>query len=152
MPDTKNVQSITSANPQHNFLFESLFVVTGIETVRDRLVDRIILRDIGVKEIERDISDVNPPECNVDREIDDRYLYHELKAVFIQDPFDRRCVPVEDLNFIILPAIRANVLMKISSGVHKANRNQRQTEVAGLFQMVSGEKSKASRIKRKGVL
>ncbi len=39
------------------------------------------------------------------------------------------------------------MLVKIPLRVHETNRYERQTEVAGLFQMISGEKTKPSRIK-----
>ena len=140
------------ADPEHDLLPEAALAVPRVETARDHPVLGRVLGVVRVEEVERDATDVDPPDVDGDRRVDERHPDDERRPVGPRDTRDRRCLAVQPLDGVLLPAVGEEVLVQVPVRVHEPDRDERDVEVGALLEVVAREKSEAAGVERQGVV
>ena len=81
-----------------------------------------------------------------------RHLHDQLFTFFVVHSRDRRGIPVKGLLDPLLPPVRQDVLVEVTLRVHEPDGDNRNAEIAALFEMVTGKETQPSGVHRKGVV
>ncbi|RZB36116.1 MAG: hypothetical protein SRB2_02467 [Desulfobacteraceae bacterium Eth-SRB2] len=127
MFDSQNFQNFGAADTQNDFLAQSLLHVPDVKTGRYAPVPRVVVLDIRIQKIQGDTSDVYFPDAHMDCRINEGNPNHKLPTLIIKYPGNRCGVSVDGFMNIFLPAVFANLLMKIPLGIHETYGHQGNT-------------------------
>ena len=140
------------ADPEHDLLPEPAFAVPRVEPARDHPVLGRVLGVVRVEEIERDAPDIDPPDIDGDRRVDERHPDDERLPVGPGHAGDRRGFAVQPLDDVLLPAVGEEVLVQVSLRVHEPDRDERDVEVGALLEVVAREEPEAAGVERQRVV
>ena len=98
----------------------------------------MVLGKIGVQQIHGHTSHLHLPDADVyipTKRVDRDQM---LRPVFSRQRVNRHGVEVDGIVGILLPSIHADVLIEIALAIQNANGDQRDTEIRGGLQVVTG--------------
>jgi hypothetical protein len=146
--DTQFTEDPPTTDPEHNFLNQSLFLITGIEAGCDSPGRGIIPGDIGVQQVKRYLADIDPPYRNMNRGGNVGDFNYKLLAGTVCHTRHRSGITIEVLPEIVLPPIRKNTLVNVALRVHESNGHKRDAEVTAFLEMIAGKEAEPSCIER----
>jgi hypothetical protein len=146
--DAQSLKRSDAAEAEQRVLREARVAIAHVESARDPAVDRAVLRARRVEEIERDGSDVDPPDLGRHVAAADRDGDREGRPVLARHERDRQPLGVDIDPILVLPAARIDSLPEVALPVEQADRHHRQTGVGGGLQQVAREHAEPSRIDR----
>ena len=82
--DPEHPQRPDGADPEQGVLAEARERVALVEPRGDPAVDRVVLVELGVEEVQRDAADLRPPDMEGDRAAVERKLTAERLAVVVE--------------------------------------------------------------------
>jgi hypothetical protein len=115
-------------------LADALLDPAAVEAIGDEAVLLVVLVEVGVEEVERDAADVGLPDARVHRGARD--LDGDPDVLDRPDGHRPR---VESGEALLLPAPRVERLAEVAVVVEEADRDERQADVVGRFEVVAGE-------------
>ena len=110
--------------PEQRVLRKACRPVGHVEAARDPLVDRRVLRTLGVEEIERRASDVEPPDLDDDVATAERDGDGE-RAVAVGDKSGRNTLGVDLEPVLVLVARLVHALLEIALPVEEPDAHHR---------------------------
>ena len=148
--DTHLTQGAHATNAKHQFLGDAQFVVATVQTGRQITIGGAVGVNVGIQQIERHAPYLEVIDFGVNRtprqlDIDDYFV-----AVGGQG---RASGDIGKAHFAIerfLPATMIEALAEVALGIDETNRDQRQIEVTGFFDVVTSQNSQAAGINGQG--
>src|SRR5262249_35932960 len=107
----------------------------------------VVLRDIGVEEVDVDPADAQFPNSGENLPIQNRRRNQKI-CFALADLANRQVIEILVQINRCLDAILVNLLSKIAVPVEQTNRYEIQIEVACRFAMIAGQNAKAARVIR----
>ena len=146
--DPERAQHLRAAEPEHDLLPQSQLEVADVEPRADPPAVRIILRDVGIHQVERDLSDCHLPDRHVDGGFHQGHADGDLPAVVAEHARDGRGVPIEGLVPVLLPAVVVQALVKVALRIHEPDGHQRDTQVAAFLEVVARQEAQTAGVER----
>ncbi len=114
----------------------------------DRAIRGIVLGDIRIQEQQRHSADVDLPDRH--RDIASRELDGDLHLPpgGRHHPPDRQLARLELGVDVLLVAVQVDLLTEVAMLVEEAHRHERNPEVGGGLEVISGQDSQAARVER----
>ena len=139
--DSHGPQRSHAADAQDDLLSQPLVGLGHVEAVGDVAQLRRVAREVGVEKEQGHAPDLRLPDCDLhvgapdgSLDLDALHLFHGQVATFVLRV---------DLD---LPCIGVDVLASESLLVEKADRDQRQADVARGLEMIAGEDAETARV------
>ena len=141
-------QGTHPTDAQQHFLRNAYFRVIGVQAGRQIAVGGGIFFDVAAHQIERDPPHLDQPQAC--QNIAPRQLDGDGQgiALVIFERQDGHFVEIESLVADLLPAVLGDVLNEVTLVVNEADGHQRQAQVTGFFQMVTGKDAQPAGIDR----
>src|SRR5712692_10295897 len=137
--DSQGAQHPHATDPQNDFLEDAHLQVSAVEAGRQLTIPRSILFDGGVHEIKGRPADTDMPNLHINVPFIDGHGDQTPFSLWGERRHQRRLGPVEMLVYRLLAAIDRKALVKISLRIHEPDPNERHSEIARLFAMVTGK-------------
>src|ERR1700693_1875796 len=128
-----------TTDAEQNFLLDAHIEIAAVELRGDGAVIGTIDRQIGVEKIEGDAANGNAPDTrgnfaagqiDFNFDVGDELHGEDMEVIFFEG--------------FLLPASGIEVLAKISFLVEQANGDERESQIAGGFEVIAGEYAQAS--------
>ena len=142
--DPENLQCPNAANAEQHFLPDAHILVAPIELGGDHAVVRRVFRDIGIQQIERHAPHLHAPDLSG----------HIMSGHFHDDPkgiapgvaleVHGHIIPVVFGIEFLLPSVPVQILLEIALAIEQAHGDQRNSEIAGGFKVISGENAQSA--------
>ncbi len=144
--DAERVQHAYGADPEEAVLAEPRERVALVEARGDPAVDRVVLVELRVEEVERHAADLRAPDVEGDLAAEERERQPQRRAVG-RSHLDRREVLGDDLRpVLVLEPVPVDALLEVALPVEEADADHRDGEVAGLLEDVARERAEAARV------
>ena len=145
--DPERAERCHPANSEHHFLAHAHFEIAAVKLGCDPAIVRVVLRDVGVEQIEIDATDAQPPELRPDFAIEK--LNRDEQLLVAAPHFrDRQVMKILVQADGVLDAVLVDLLFEIAVPVKQSDRDEIQIEIAGGFAMVAGQNAKPAGIIR----
>lgn len=139
------------ADAEQHLLEEAVVAAAAVEPVGDVAFARGVLLDVGVEEEERDAADPGQPDAGVQGAAAGQGEHHPGGgAVGLADQIERELVGVEDRVVLLLPALAGEALAEVAVPVEQADADERDAQVAGGLEVVTGQDAEAAAVLRQG--
>ena len=143
-------QGAIAADAEDRLLSDSHLLVAAIERVGDVLVGGLVFQDVAVQQDQRHPADLGPPDLAGDAAVGEVDGDMHRLIVFAAHQGERHVVEVVVGIALLLPAVRREHLAEISSGIEQSDSTERNAEVAGCLQVVSGQDAEAAGVVGEG--
>ncbi len=150
--DVERRQRPHAADPEQDLLLQAQLAVAAVELVRDLPVGGGVLADVGVEEVERDPTYLHPPDARVELPAGELHLDHDRGPVGALLERHRQVVEVILLRRLLLPALPVERLAQESHAIAEPDSDHRQPEIAGRFQVVSGQHAESAGVDREALV
>ena len=137
-----------AADAEQHVLRQARVLVADVEPRRDPLRRLVVLRALGIEQVERDAADVDAPDLRRDLVVDDRHRDRDRLAVVARDERGGQAVRVGVDPVLVLPAAGVDALAEVAVAVQQTDGDQRPRPVGGLLEDVAGERAEAARVDR----
>ena len=115
--DAERSQGTDAADPQQDFLDHAHLFVAEIELGRDQTVFRTVLFQVGIQQIERHPSNLDPPDMHLELAEAELQLKRQWLAIFVAFQDQRQVVEIVLGVELLLPTLVIQVLAEISLAV-----------------------------------
>ena len=146
--DPERPQRAHSANAENDFLLHASLAIASVEASREFAVPGSVFFERGVEEVQRDASDLHPPDGGKDRAVAKRNRGHARPAVGGERLNDWRVGPIQALVAFFLPAVGGNGLVQVALRIHETDADQRHAEVAGFLAVIARKDAEPSGVDR----
>ena len=144
--DAQRVERADGADPEQAVLAEPRERVALVEARGDPAVDRIVLVQLRVEEVQRHTADLRAPDVEGDLAAEERERQPERRAVGPRH-LHRGQVLGDDLRpVLVLEAVPVDALLEVALPVEEADADHRDGEVACLLEDVTRECAEAARV------
>ena len=123
-------------------------MIAAVKSGGDGAVIRRVLRDVGVHQIERDPTDLDPPDPAGHFAARHRHRHRQRRPVRLVLADERQVVEVVLGIPLLLPAVDVEVLAEVPLAVHETDADERQAKVGRGLQMIAGQEPEAAGIDR----
>ena len=151
-PDRHRFERTDRANPEKRVLRETDRPVAFVQTGADPALQRGVLRDVGVEEVERHTTDVGPPDVSGDVTIPDRDLDRQRRTVGGAHARRGQRLGIGLDPVLVLPSCPVDALVEVTPAIEEPDADHWQRLIRRLLQEVAGEHSESSRIHRQGLV
>src|SRR6476620_3067976 len=140
-------ESFYAANPEHDFLAHAHLEIAAVKFRSDASVLRVVLRNVGIEEIDVYTTDAQFPNPGENFSIENqdrneklhfapaRFAYRQVVKILVQV---NRC----------LNAVLIDLLPEIAVAIKQTYRNKIQIKIARRFAMVAGQNAEAAGVIR----
>ena len=142
--DAERAQGAHAADAKHDLLGDAHLVVAAVEARRERAVGGVVGVDVGVHQVERDAADLDAPDLGIDGAARQLDADADLAPVGVERGDGGGLREVELVVDGFLLAVAGDALAEVALGIEKADADEGQAEVAGLFAVVAGEDAQAA--------
>ena len=149
--NTELSQQSNAANPSI-ISDDAAFAIAAIEMSCYEAIGLFVLGDVGVQQVESHPPNVSAPRA---REHDPAANFHLNQQRLVMIVFHQTNRQLSRAGFairLVLPTVAAQALPKITKPVIQTDRNQRQVQVAGGFQVIAGQYSQPTGIERQRIV
>ena len=144
-----HAEGADAADAEQHLLAEAVLLLAAVQAVGDLAVLVGVALDVGVQEQQRHAADAGDPDAgeqvgaagHLDRD-------GGAGAVVLAQEGQRQLVGVEDRVGLLLPALTRERLLEVARLVEQAHADQRDAEVRGGLEVVTGEDAEAAGVLR----
>jgi hypothetical protein len=141
------VRAFTPPIPRHDFLAHAHLEIAAVKLRGDASVLRVVLRNVGVEEIDIHAPDAQFPNPGENFSIENRDRNEKLH--FASASFaDRQVVKILVQVNCCLNAVLIDLLPEIAVAIEQTNRHKIQIEIARRFAMIAGQNAEAAGVIR----
>ena len=138
-----------AADAEQHLLAQAVVLVAAVEPVGDHPLGRRVLLDVAVEQQQRDAADLGPPHVGVQgAALRQRHGDDRGRAVGLAQQLDRQAVRVQRGVVLELPAVGRQALGEVPGPVEQPDADQRDAEVGGGLEVVTGEDAQAAGVLR----
>ena len=146
--DPERAERAHRAEAEQPVLAEARERVPLVEPGGDPPVERVVLLELGVEEVERDAPDLRPPDVERDLAAEERERERERAAVLVAH-LNRRKPLGHDLRpVLVLQPRPVDALLEVPLAVEQPDPDHRQREVARRLEDVAGERAEPAGVDR----
>jgi hypothetical protein len=142
--DAHRAQHEHASQAQHHFLLNPGFLVAAVQARRQLAIPRRVGLHVGVEQQQAHAPDLHEPDRDRHRAAAKRHLHHAALAGRRHGGLNWRVFPVQLLVRFELPAVGGEPLVEVALGVHEADADKRQPEIARFLAGVPREDAKAA--------
>ena len=146
--DVHGAQGSHAAHAEHDVLREPRLRVADVQAVADPARLGVVVRVVGVEQVERHAADVDPPDECLDLALAERHLDRQRLALAVRHERRGQALGVRVDPVLVLPAGGVDALAEVALVVHQPDRDERQAAVRGLLHEVAGQRAEAARVDR----
>jgi len=146
--DPQGAEGAQAADAEDDLLLDARLLVSAVELVGDLAIARLVLRRVGVEEVERDASDIHPPDPERDLPLREVHRNEDRLAGVVGFELDRKIVEVVVGVGLLLPPVGVQVLAEVSLLVEQADADERDAQLARRLEVVARENAEASGVDR----
>ncbi|OPZ97884.1 MAG: hypothetical protein BWY71_01450 [Planctomycetes bacterium ADurb.Bin412] len=146
--DSQRFDCPKTADPQQNFLPQTHFVIPAIQLGGNLPVFYPVAAHVGIQQIQIHAAYEDPPDLHHHIPVSDIDMKTDRPSVFPQHQPDGHIVKVIFRIRFLLPAVRVQILLKIPLPVEQSDADQRQAQIAGTFEVITGENAQTAGINR----
>jgi len=147
-PQAEAFEGAQAADAEDDLLLDARLLVSAVELVGDLAIARLVLRRVGVEEVERDASDIHPPDPERDLPLREVHRNEDRLAGVVGFELDRKIVEVVVGVGLLLPPVGVQVLAEVSLLVEQADADERDAQLARRLEVVARENAEASGVDR----
>src|SRR5579884_1626774 len=143
-------QCAHAADTQHDLLCDTNLAVPAVEARQQFAIPGRVGSDICIHQVERDAAHHQLPDFSIDapaRQVDTDDHFVAGRADGWHGGNLRK---MQLLVEVLLPALARDTLLEVALRIEKANADEGQAEVAGLFAVVAGQNTQAAGVDREG--
>ena len=144
--DPHGIEGTHRTGAEQRVLPEADRAVALVEPGGDPALDRRIVGQLCVEEVERHPAHLDPPDVRGQLVVPDRKLDSERGAVSLGDAHRRHHVRVGVHPVLMLPARAVHALVEVATAVEEAHADVGDALVRGLLEQVAGEDAEAARV------
>ena len=144
--DAQGVEGAQTADTEQDLLADAHLAVAAVEAGGDLAILGAVLLDVGVQQIEGDQADLDRPDAGEDRAVRIGDLNRQGVFGAVDEWTDRHEVEVVLRIVLHLPAVGVEDLVKIALAVEETDADERQSQVAGRFEVIAGQHTQTARI------
>ena len=141
--DSESGERFHSADAENDLLPDPHFEITAVKFGRDEPVFRLVLRDIGVEQVEADTPHAQFPNLRPHLAIEEANGYEEIAFAAPHFP-DRQMMEVLIQADGMLNAILVDLLLEVAVPVEQSDGDEVQIEIARGLAMIPGQDTEAS--------
>ena len=142
--DAERAQQAHAADAEQHFLHDARGAVAAIDAQGQIAEVLFVLREIRVKEIDRDAADVDAPGAEGNLAGGDFHRADDGFALVVQHGLDGQIVRVEQIVVLGLPVVLVNRLLKITFAIKQTDADEAEAEIAGRLGVVAGKNAQAA--------
>ena len=150
--DSERAQGAHAADPEDDLLLDARLAIAAVQPRRQLAVPGRVLFEVRVEQVELHTADSHAPDGHEHRPIVERDRREARLAVGRRRLFDRGVHPVEHFVALFLPAVGRDVLVEVALGIHEADADERDAEVARLLAVVARQHAKTAGIDRQRLM
>ena len=129
-----------SADTGQDLLPDAVLLIAAVQPVGDGAHVVIVLRDVGVEQQQRDPPHLGDPDPRRERHVvGQRELDQDCFPVGVGEQTQRQPLRIQRRIVFVLPPVGGQRLPKVARAVVQADGDQRQTQIGGRLEMVTGE-------------
>ena len=147
-PDPERLQRPHPADTEDHLLSDTHILVTPVERVRDPLVPGLVLQHVRVEEVQRDPSDLDPPDLAGHDPVGEFDLDPDRRPRLVAGEGKRHLVEVVGGINLLLPAVVRETLAEVAPIVEKADPDERDAEIARRLHVIAREDAQPARVDR----
>ena len=145
--DPERGESFHAADPEQDFLAHAHLEIAAVKFRGDASVLRVVLRNVGVEEIDIHAPDAQFPNPGENFSIENRDRNEKLH--FAPASFaDWQVVKILVQVNCCLNAVLIDLLPEVAVAIEQTNRNKIQIKIARRFAMVAGQNAEAAGVIR----
>ncbi len=137
-----------AADAEQRVLRQPGLRVAVVQPSGDPALQRIVLRAVGVEQVERHPPDVDAPDPRGHHAGADRHRHRERRGVGAGDQRGGQPLGIGLDPVLVLPARGVDPLAEVALAVHEADRDQAEPAVGGLLEQIAGERAQAAGVDR----
>ena len=146
--DVHRLQRAHAADAEQDVLRKPRVGLADVEPRRDPAGGQVVLRPLGVEQVERDAADVHAPDLRGDLHVAHRHGHGQRLAVVAGDERGGEPLGVGVDPVLVLPAAGVDALAEVALAVHQPDRDERERTVGGLLEDVARERAEAAGVDR----
>src|SRR5512147_1625648 len=135
-----------AADTEHAVLRQTRVTVPDVEPTGDPAIDWMIVGAVGVEQIERHAPDVDPPDLDVHDPTAHDDIDGERLIVRSRDAYGGQVFEVVPGPPFVLQPGKIETLVKIPFAVEEPDSHQRDGQIGGRLQHVTGQHSEAAAV------
>ena len=144
--DAQRVQRAHAAHPEQDFLLNARLPVAAVEVFRDGAVARLILRNVGVEQVQRHAPDLGLPDLRMQRAPAQR---HGDLAAGVADRQRGEIVSrVDDTR----GAVAAQLLAVVAAAVQQPDGHERDAQIGRGLEVVARQHAQPAGIQRQALV
>ncbi len=140
-----------AADTEQELLEQPVLRSTAVQTVGDLALGRLVLLDVRVEHQQRHAADLRYPDLGVQLAAAGQGDRDGRGSVTVAEQADRQPVRVHQRVPLLLPAFAVQRLAEVAVPVQQADTDQRDTQVAGCLQVVTGQDAQTTGVLRQHV-
>ncbi len=134
-----------AADAQQHLLAQPVVLAAAVEPVGDPALGRGVLLDVAVEQQQRHPADLHAPDVGVQgAPLGQRHRDDHRVALGVAQQLQRQAVRVQRGVVLELPAVGRQALGEVAGPVQQAQADQRDAEVGGRLEVVTGEDAQAA--------
>src|SRR5262249_21939339 len=147
--DAESPQCSHASDAEHDLLHDARFLVATIEVVGDvAIFGKGILLDVGIKEVDRYPSDIEPPDARPDSAAWKLHGDTNWPWLLVDHLGKRKIGGIVVVIVLQLDAVLRQALAEVAHLVHQTDTDEGEAEIAGRFGMVTRQHPESTRIER----
>ena len=146
--DAHRLQCSQPADAEQHVLRQPRVRLADVQPRRDPARGEVVLRPLGVEQVERDAADVDAPDLRGHEHVPHRDGDRERLAVGSGHERGREPLGVGVDPVLVLPAAGVDALAEVALAVHQPDRDERERAVGGLLEDVARERAQAAGVDR----
>ena len=135
--NSQPAQQTNASHAEQDFLHDAGRVIAAVDTLREVTKVRLVLRQIGIDEINRAAADVDHPDPELHRLRSNLDFANDRLSLDIEHWLKREIRRVELAVILRLPVVGIDRLLKVAFAVKQAYAHEAQPKVAGRLGMVA---------------
>ena len=142
-------QGAHATDAEEHLLLEALLATAAVEAVGDVAGGLVVVRDVGVEQQQRHATDLGAPHVRVQLTATGQGEGDDAgRTVLLAQHAEGQSVGVEDGVGLLLPAVTVEALLEVAGLVEQADADDRDPEVGGGLEVVTGEDAQAAGVLR----
>ncbi len=125
-----------------------MVTAAAVEPVGDAAIARLVLFEVGVEQQQRDAADLRLPDVGPHRAARDADPDRHDVSGRVAQLGQRQPVRIESGIVLLLPAVGGQGLHEVAGAVEQPDPDDRDAEVAGRLQVVTGQDAEAAAVLR----
>ena len=144
--DVEATEGTDATDAEDDLLLDAGLLVAAVEAGGELAIPGGVALGVGVHEDDAHLARVDAPEVDKDRPVIELDLDLDAVPVLVNEREDGGITKADLGVDRFLPAVGGDALAKVALGVHKADSEEGDAEVTGLFEVVAREDAEAAGI------